>query len=236
MKNNDSATLSNPASTSLSNQELAERSRSRVVERSRNMVVERSRNMALIIFIKNPILGKVKTRLAATIGDAAALAVYHKLSQRAREVSLALPGSRFLYYSDFIDLQDDWDNALFVKKQQHSGDLGERMHQAFVETLQVAPKAVIMGSDCPLITPEILQEAFDQLDKHPYVLGLATDGGYYLLGMREPSPFLFENMTWSTDTVAQVTLERMAAQGSSCHLLPALPDIDVEEDWRRYGW
>lgn len=228
MKNNASATLSNHASTVLSNQELAERSRS--------MVVERSRNMALIIFIKNPVLGKVKTRLAATIGDAAALAVYHKLSQRAREVSLALPGSRFLYYSDFIDLQDDWDNALFVKKLQHNGDLGERMHQAFVETLQVAPKTVIMGSDCPLITPEILQEAFDQLDKHPYVLGPATDGGYYLLGMRKPSPFLFENMIWSTDTVAQVTLERIAGQGSSCHLLPPLPDIDVEEDWIQYGW
>ena len=64
----------------------------------------------------------------------------------------------------------------------------------------------------------------------------ALDGGYYLLGMRKPSPELFENMEWSTEDVAKITLERMAESGASCYLLPALPDIDVEEDWGKYGW
>ena len=192
--------------------------------------------MSLIIFIKNPALGKVKTRLAATIGDEAALAVYHKLSHRAREVALALDVPRHLFYSDFIDGKDDWDNTLFIKKLQAGEDLGERMHLAFVDTLQTSDKAVIIGSDCPLLTPEIVQLALDQLDEYPFVLGPALDGGYYLLGMRKPSPELFENMEWSTEDVAKITLERMAESGASCYLLPALPDIDVEEDWRVYGW
>lgn len=192
--------------------------------------------MGLIIFIKNPALGKVKTRLAATIGDEAALAVYHKLSQRTRSVSLSLEVPRYLYYSDFVDLHDDWDNAQFLKKNQHGLDLGERMYQAFTETLQHCAKAVIIGSDCPLLTPAILQEAFDQLEQHPYVLGPATDGGYYLLGMREAKLDLFQHMEWSTAEVARITLGRMATHGASCHLLPALPDVDVAEDWQKYGW
>ena len=192
--------------------------------------------MSVIIFIKNPALGKVKTRLAATIGDEAALAVYHKLSQRAREVALALDVPRHLFYSDFTDDNDAWDNALFIKKQQVGQDLGERMHLAFVDTLQTSPKAVIIGSDCPLLTPEIVQLALDQLEHYPFVLGPALDGGYYLLGMQKPTPALFENMEWSTENVAKITLERMAEIGASCYLLPALPDIDVEEDWQKYGW
>ena len=192
--------------------------------------------MSVIIFIKNPALGKVKTRLAATIGDEAALAVYHKLSQRAREVALALDVPRHLFYSDFIDDNDAWDNALFIKKQQAGQDLGERMHLAFVDTLQTSNKAVIIGSDCPLLTPQILQLALDQLEHYPFVLGPALDGGYYLLGMQKPTPGLFENIEWSTENVAKITLERMAEIGASCYLLPALPDIDVEEDWQKYGW
>lgn len=192
--------------------------------------------MSIIIFIKNPALGKVKTRLAATIGDEAALAVYHKLSQRAREVALALDVPRHLFYSDFVDSHDSWDNTFFIKKQQAGADLGERMYLAFVDTLQTSQKAVIIGSDCPLLTPEIVQLALDQLDQYPFVLGPALDGGYYLLGMRKPTPGLFETMEWSTDDVAKITLERMAESGAACYLLPALPDIDVEEDWRKYGW
>lgn len=192
--------------------------------------------MSVIIFIKNPALGKVKTRLAATIGDEAALVVYHKLSQRAREVALALDVPRHLFYSDFIDDNDAWDNALFIKKQQAGQDLGERMHLAFVDILQTSSKAVIIGSDCPLLTPEIVQLALDQLEQYPFVLGPALDGGYYLLGMRKPAPELFENMEWSTEDVAKITMERIAESGTSCYLLPVLPDIDVEEDWQKYGW
>lgn len=192
--------------------------------------------MGLIIFIKNPIPGKVKTRLAATMGNEAALKVYQKLTQHTREIAQNLKLDRYLYYSDFIDQEDEWSNELFFKRRQSGQDLGERMTQAFSEMLRNTSKAVIIGSDCPLLTPAIVQEAFDQLDHFPYVLGPATDGGYYLLGMCQPSPFLFENMAWSTDQVAQITLERIAKAGQSCFVLPTLPDIDQEEDWKQYGW
>jgi rSAM/selenodomain-associated transferase 1 len=192
--------------------------------------------MSLIIFIKNPALGKVKTRLAATLGDEVALDIYHKLSARTREVASAIDFPRFLYYSDFIDRTDDWDNALFVKRLQEGEDLGERMLNAFIETLQVSSPAIIIGSDCPLLTPGILHEAFNELKQHPFVLGPALDGGYYLLGMHEPCPELFQAMEWSTDTVAQVTLERITERNQACALLPPLPDVDEAADWERYGW
>lgn len=192
--------------------------------------------MSLIIFIKNPALGKVKTRLATTLGDEAALDIYHKLSERTREVALAIDFPRFLYYSDFIDQTDHWDDALFIKRLQQGSDLGERMLNAFIETLQASSPAIIIGSDCPLLTPDILQEAFNQLQQHPFVLGPALDGGYYLLGMHEPCPELFQAMEWSTDSVARTTLERIAKRNQACFVLPLLPDVDVAADWERYGW
>ena len=192
--------------------------------------------MSLIIFIKNPALGKVKTRLAATLGDEVALDIYHKLSERTRDVVTAVDSPRYLYYSDFIDQTDDWDNALFIKRLQQGSDLGERMLNAFIETLQVSSPAIIIGSDCPLLTPGILQEAFNELKQHPFVLGPALDGGYYLLGMHEPCPELFQAMKWSTDRVAQVTLERIAKRNQACCVLPPLPDVDEAADWERYGW
>jgi len=192
--------------------------------------------MSLIIFIKNPALGKVKTRLAATLGDEVALDIYHKLSARTREVASAIDFPRFLYYSDFIDWNDVWDNALFVKRLQEGEDLGERMLNAFIETLQVSSPAIIIGSDCPLLTPGILHEAFNELKQHPFVLGPALDGGYYLLGMHEPCPELFQSMKWSTDRVARVTLELIAERNQACYVLPPLPDVDEAADWERYGW
>lgn len=192
--------------------------------------------MSLIIFIKNPTPGKVKTRLATTLGDEAALDIYHKLSAHTREVASAIDFPRYLYYSDFIDWTDDWDNDLFVKRLQEGGDLGERMLNAFTETLRQHSPAMIIGSDCPLLTTGILQEAVNQLEKHPFVLGPALDGGYYLLGMHEPCPELYEAMEWSTDSVARVTLERIAERNQACYVLPPLPDVDEAADWERYGW
>jgi len=192
--------------------------------------------MSLIIFIKNPALGKVKTRLAATLGDEVALDIYHKLSARTREVVTDVDFPRYLYYSDFIDWNDDWDNALFIKRLQQGADLGERMLNAFIATLCQHSPAMIIGSDCPLLTPGILQEAFNQLEQHPFVLGPALDGGYYLLGMHEPCAELFQAMEWSTDSVARVTLERIAKRNQACALLPPLPDVDEAADWELYGW
>jgi hypothetical protein len=190
----------------------------------------------LIIFIKNPQAGKVKTRLAASIGNEAALSVYHKLCERTRQTVLGVEAQRQLYYSDYIDHDDDWKEELFIKNQQEGADLGTRMSRAFQDSLRHGNKAIIVGSDCPQLTPDLLQAAFHALEKHPYVLGPAQDGGYYLLGMQEHCPELFQNIEWSTNTVTKMTLQRMQVQEKSCFLLPLLSDIDTVTDWEKWGW
>jgi len=190
----------------------------------------------LIIFIKNPQLGKVKTRLAVSIGSDAALAVYHKLCQHTRQTVLGVEVERQLYYSDFIDRHDAWKEGQFVKHQQVGSDLGARMNQAFQDSLKQGNRAVIIGSDCPQLTADLLRDAFQALVEHPFVLGPAQDGGYYLLGMREPCPGLFHNMEWSTEKVTEMTLQRIHEQKKSCFLLPILSDIDTIEDWEKWGW
>lgn len=189
----------------------------------------------LLIFIKNPVPGNVKTRIARTAGDDEALRIYRYLSDKARAAALEVEAERWLFYSDFIDLQDDWTETGFLKNIQDEGDLGKRMEQAFRKAFEAgAGKAVIIGSDCPDLTGKILHKAFDELDNTDFVLGPANDGGYYLLGMNALEPRLFQNIEWSTPTVCQRTLEKIRAAGKTCALLPVMTDIDTEEDWRKY--
>lgn len=191
---------------------------------------------ALLIFIKNPEPGKVKTRLARAVGDQQALAIYRVLLEYTREVTQAVDAHRMLFYSTFIDPGDNWPETDFEKLLQQGRDLGARMDHAFQLAFQRFTKAVLIGSDCASLTPEIIFEAFSALDRFPYVLGPALDGGYYLLGMRAPAPFLFKNMTWSTANVLTETIQRIGERGQSHFLLPALSDIDTVEDWEKYGW
>ena len=90
----------------------------------------------------------------------------------------------------------------------------------------------MIGSDCPELTGEVLQMAFDLLDHSDFVLGPVPDGGYYLLGMKAFEPSVFHGIAWSTETVRETTLEKIRAAGKSCALLPMLSDVDTEEDWR----
>lgn len=186
----------------------------------------------LLIFIRNPQLGKVKTRLARTMGDAEALRIYQILLQKTRQAALDCTAERCLYYSDFVPEADDWDARLFQKRIQRPGDLGERMEAAFHTAFESgAHKALIIGSDCPELTADLLQTAFNLLDSHDFVLGPVHDGGYYLLGMKALEASVFQDIEWSTETVRQKTLEKIAAAGLSCALLPVLSDVDTEADW-----
>ncbi len=191
----------------------------------------------LLIFIRNPALGQVKTRLARTVGDAEALHIYHLLLAKTRVATLDAAVERWLWYSDFADSSDDWSQVNFQKMVQPSGDLGERMEAAFQAAFaNGAAQVVIIGSDCPDLTGTILESAFHALDTSDFVLGPVPDGGYYLLGMRQLEPSLFQNIAWSTDTVRSTTLERIAAAGKNCTLLPMLTDVDTEQDWGLVGW
>lgn len=186
---------------------------------------------ALLIFIKNPLSGKVKTRLAATIGEEKALRIYLQLLQITRNTTLQADCARYLFYSDFIDTTDDWLPEDFHKALQHGDDLGQRMYEAFRSLLEHYTKAIIIGSDCPELGEEILNLAFNKLDESDIVLGPAVDGGYYLLGMKELTPELFEGIAWSTPEVMNQTLKKIKSIDKTVAFCPTLRDLDDEADW-----
>lgn len=184
---------------------------------------------ALIVFIKNPLLGKVKTRLAKTAGAEKALEVYQALLRHTRAVCEVVHAETFVFYHDFINKTDEWQK--FSRRLQTGNDLGEKMSNAFAEIFASGnSRVVIIGSDCMEISPAIIQDAFDSLHQHDVVIGPAADGGYYLLGMKQVHPQLFMNKTWSTETVLQQTVADVMVLNLSYKLLPVLHDIDEEKD------
>lgn len=185
---------------------------------------------ALIIFAKNPVLGKVKTRLAKTEGDEQALEIYEKLLAFTREQVQQVKATVIVYYSDQIESNDDWVEV--EKKVQVSGDLGEKMSEALEAELVNYKKVCIIGTDCAQLEAEIINRAFSELDDTDFVLGPANDGGYYLLGMKSFHTELFDDMKWSTSKVLRETLNRIKSMNKSVSLLPELVDIDTIQDWQ----
>lgn len=185
----------------------------------------------LIIFYKNPELGKVKTRLAASVGQEKALGIYLKLANHTRVISERILADRVVYYSNDIEQEDAWTSSLFKKEVQKGEDLGERMLHAFQESFQKGYEQVcIIGTDCLELNADILEQAFKNLTNHETVLGLAKDGGYYLLGMKRLYPQFFQDKRWSTSTVGHDTLLDILTLKLSYTLLPLLSDVDVEDD------
>lgn len=190
----------------------------------------------LLLFIKNPVLGHVKTRLAATTGDEQALEIYKFLLAKTKAAALEANAERWLWYSQSVNADDEWRAEDFTKKQQPEGDLGARMSAAFRAAFEAgAERVVIIGSDCPDVTGRLIDESFDRLKAGVnVVLGPTFDGGYYLLGMDRFYPILFENINWSTETVLAETCEKAASSGLSVSQLVMLNDIDTEDDWTSY--
>jgi uncharacterized protein len=189
-----------------------------------------SKNL-LIIFYRNPELGKVKTRLAKTLGDEKALAIYLKLSSHTRAITENLAIDKVVYYSNYVDTEDVWPNTTFQKKLQNGNDLGEKMNNAFVEGFQSGYERVcIIGTDCFELSQDIIKQAFDQLHTNDAVIGPAKDGGYYLLGMKKHMPELFRNKMWSTDTVATDTIQNFKDLNITFAQLVVLSDVDEEKD------
>lgn len=188
---------------------------------------------ALIIFIRNPIRGTVKTRLAQTLGNDKAFDIYKELLEITRQQSIKVNAQCYLYYSDHIEL-DAWSETTFIKKVQSGIDLGARMANAFNEVLQTHSKAIIIGSDCPYITSQIIDHSFHLLSNNDVILGPAIDGGYYLLGMKSTSPSIFESMPWSESNLYEKTIEKLNQLNFTHSSLIQLEDIDTEEEWNRY--
>ncbi|WP_411823452.1 TIGR04282 family arsenosugar biosynthesis glycosyltransferase [Leptospira sp. 'Mane'] len=192
-------------------------------------------NRALIIFAKNPRLGKVKTRLASDLGEIVALEVYIELLRITNDIIRNLPVTKYIYWDGGIPDHQHYFSDECIHRKQVEGDLGHKMGEAFSEVFNEHPFVCIIGTDCPYLTPEILSEAYENLIGNiDYVIGPALDGGYYLLGLKKVFPELFADMVWSTDQVYETTMKRGNTLNLSSYNLRKLGDIDGVDDYRNW--
>ena len=187
----------------------------------------------LIIFVKNPELGKVKTRLAKTVGDEKALEVYYQLLAHTFDITNKLTCcDKAVFYSEFINYADFWANGKYQKYLQEGNDLGETMLNSFALAFSRGYKNVVtMESDCIELSQDIIKQAFDMLRLNQVVIGPATDGGYYLLGMNKFYKEIFKNKEWSSENVLLDTLIDLKNNYASYKLLDTLSDVEEEKDW-----
>ena len=187
-------------------------------------------NKALVVFVRSPRSGKVKTRLAGGIGDRKALEVYRWLLGQTLE-EVAKVRAQVHIYLDVGDNELDLPDH-FQKYLQKGKDLGERMYRAMDERFKEgAQGVVIIGSDLPDINSDRLEEAFKALEKDDMTVGPALDGGFYLLGLKEGSPTLFNDIPWSAANTFERLMENAGELKLSTHLLPTERDLDDEKDF-----
>ncbi|HEV7587803.1 MAG TPA: TIGR04282 family arsenosugar biosynthesis glycosyltransferase [Longimicrobium sp.] len=199
---------------------------------------------AILVFVRAPEAGRVKTRLAAEIGADAALRVYRRLAEHAVAEARAL-GPEVALRIHFTpaeggDLVRSWLGADAANLPQEDGDLGARMRAAFEAAFAAGhPRVLIIGSDLPGLSAEVLRRALRLLDSHRAAIGPAADGGYYLLALRRMVEGLFDGIAWSTDRVLDATLARLAAAGCAPAMLEPLRDVDEAADlppgWREWA-
>ena len=197
----------------------------------------------LILFARYPLASKVKTRLIPALGAEGAAALHRRLVLRTLRSADALCRSRDIELEIRVEggSEEQWRHWLgdgWRFRPQCSGDLGQRMSNAFEDSFREGSAAtVIIGSDCPELTPKILAAAFDGLSSNDAVFGPATDGGYYLVGLTRQVPELFRGIVWGTEKVLAESLQLFhEGKGYQPSLLSPLDDVDRPEDlpgWRR---
>ena len=198
----------------------------------------------LIVYAKRPLPGHTKTRLGADIGDEQAAGVYARLlyaylldllradpagiSVDTIELSVASPADVLFFSDAFPEL---------LVRPQVAGDLGQRIAASFEQAFAAGADAVVLtGSDIPGLNSQTVRAAFDALDASPVVIGPASDGGYYLIGMRAPGASLFEGIEWSSERVLAQTEALAGVHGLVVARLPEQHDVDTVEDlvrWRQ---
>jgi rSAM/selenodomain-associated transferase 1 len=191
----------------------------------------------IALLARRPAAGEVKTRLSPAVPRALVLKLYRAMLDDAIALIAGVDaGERFVYWTGASAGLDGVALPPGIEaREQAGGDLGERMERAFDDLIHAPDqRAVILGADCPALEASVLAEAFRVLDSHDAVLGPASDGGYYLVGLRRPAPGLFHGIEWSTQLVLDQTLERAARSGLTIALLPALDDLDTPGDLLRW--
>jgi rSAM/selenodomain-associated transferase 1 len=195
---------------------------------------------ALVIFAKAPVPGQVKTRLcppltpdeAATLHGSFVIDMLERT--KVATAKLKLPLDRYLACAPsstlvFFQIMEERQSVKLI--DQVGDDLGARMQQAFATMFGKGYQRVfIVGADVPSLPLDHYKQALTQLDTHDIVLGPALDGGYYLLGLKQPRPELFADIAWSTDRVLTATQEKAAGLGLKVALLPSWRDVDTIDD------
>ena len=185
-----------------------------------------------MVFVRNPELGRVKTRLAKSIGDQAALETYKILSKHTSKIISEIDSDQLIFYSDKIQDNDVWTTTNCKKQIQTKGDLGQKMLAAFQYGFSLGyQKILIIGSDLYSLRPKHIESAFEQLENYDVVIGPALDGGYYLLGLNFIIPKIFKQKQWSTSSVLKETLSDL--KEFNVNLLEPLNDIDTYEDLKK---
>lgn len=182
----------------------------------------------VIVFVKNIKLGKVKTRLAATIGNQGAFDVYTQLVDVTEKAIKNIKADKRIYFSEAV-VENTWKNN--VKAVQQGGSLGDRMSHAFKQGFEDGyDRIVLIGSDLPDITESQINAGLQALKSNEVVFGPAEDGGYYLVGFSKFHDFVFQNKPWSQDNLLEETLNELKENRVSFSTLETLNDIDTFED------
>lgn len=201
------------------------------------------RGRRVVVFGRLPVLGQVKSRLAATVGERRALDVHTMLLERTLAVVARANQGRceFRFDAGAGPLPPDaaaLPAALAARgwlvAPQCSGDLGARMAEALAASLAAGERPVLVGCDCPVLEPQDLAAAFAGLETADTVFAPAEDGGYALVGVTRSWPTLFDAMPWGSSEVMAATRLRLAACGASAAILRTVWDVDEEADLRRW--
>lgn len=187
---------------------------------------------AVIVFVKNPETGNVNTRLAEEIGEAGVVDIYRQLLQHTHDVLIPVSAGKFIFYADEINRLDLWKTNSFYKQLQHGNDLGERTQHAFSFLFELGyERVLIIGSECPQLSTDHLNNAFELLETHDVCIGPVDNGEYYLLGLCVIHPPFFTNKAWGTNTVYNSTLNDAKEAGLSVAAIETLRDVSASKDW-----
>lgn len=189
----------------------------------------------LVVFSRYPVAGETKTRLIPALGPEGAASLQREMSGRvvltARTACARWGAALQIAYTGGTRLQvEHWLGRSIECREQPSGDLGERLHASVEQCCSEGDAVVIVGTDCPFVSPKRIHEAFAALVSHDVVLGPAEDGGYYLVGLKRPVPELFRGISWGTADVLKQTLVAASTAGLSAMQLGILPDVDRPSD------
>ena len=183
-------------------------------------------SLTVALLARSPEIGRVKQRLARTIGDAEAFNCYKVLLQTALEATRDFTTT--IWYEGNVEVWNRIAPDQSLRKQP-TGDLGTRMFTALKEGAKL-----VIGTDIPCMNGAYIKQAVNQLSNHEVVLGPSEDGGYCLIGMNNPCENLFRDVLWGSDCVLEQTLSRAQERGLKVALLPKLWDVDTVNDYHRW--